>query len=373
MGFKYKIKKFLHKFLVDINYQLSLIALILIVGAIFVWFGVWFNFNNKLSNATVLSDGNTNTKIVSILNEEKVFRKTDGMPVEQGKENDQSIAVMIENLASENVRPQYGLQKAEIVYEMPVEGGITRFMAIYSNLDDIKQIGPVRSVRPTFLEFSSEYNAILTHAGGSPEALSAISGLQIQDCSALSADSKYFWRYSNNYAPHNLMTSSELLSYALRDKQLNETDSSFDSWLFEDLQINNKKPEAEKYIKISFSTPEYEATWKYDNINDQYKRYYQENEHKDALTDSAITAKNIIIQVVPPAMDAGEKGRVNFDVNGEGKAYIFKHGEKIDGTWKKNGRTERTKFYNADNQEIPLVRGNVWIEVLPSDKVFENN
>lgn len=374
MNFKKNaIKKFLLKFLIDINYQLSLAAFCMIIGAGFVWFGVWFNLHNKFNDSLILSleTLNLNNNLKESTN--KVPRKTDGVLVDKDQSDNKPVAVIIENLASENVRPQFGLQKAEIVYEMLVEGGITRFLAIYSDLGDIEQIGPVRSARPTFSEFTSEYNALYVHAGGSPQSLAAISGLQIPDCSALTGDSKYFWRYSNNYAPHNLMTSGELLFLALRDKQFSEENSNFDSWLFSNNKKKNKASEMEKYVKVSFSTPEYEVTWKYNHEQNVYQRYYQEQEHKDALTNSVITTKNVIVQIVPPAMDAGEKGRINFDVNGEGKAYIFNNGEKTDATWKKNGRMERTKFYNDQGEEISLLMGNIWIEILPLDKTIENN
>lgn len=373
MAWRDKIKILIHKFKVDKNYQLSLVASILIIGAGFVWFGVYYNVSHRLNEIKVAAIANENSNLNTNQSAEEVLiaRRTDGWLVKPEEANRQVVAIMIENLASEGVRPQYGLSKAEIVYELITEGGITRFMAIYSSAENIAQIGPVRSARPTYLEFSSEYNALYSHAGGSPEAMAAIDGLKISDCSALGSDSRYFWRDNSRFAPHNLFTSSELLNYALRDKNLLAPESAFDSWKFQDEQ-NVSIPE-DKFIRINFSTPEYQVTWKYDNKNNTYQRYYGEAEHKDALTDKAIIAKNIIIEIVPPAIDAGEKGRVKFDVNGEGKAYIFRDGNKIEGFWRKNSRTERTKFYDESNQEILLNRGNTWVEILPSDKTFENN
>lgn len=370
-----KIKTLIHKFKVDKNYQLSLVASILILGAAFVWFGVYYNVSHRLNEikVAVISDENNNNNINQSPEEQLVARRTDGWLVKPEEANRPVVAVMIENLASEGVRPQYGLSKAEIVYELITEGGITRFMAIYSSAENISQIGPVRSARPTYLEFSSEYDALYSHAGGSPEAMAAIDGLKISDCSALGNDSRYFWRDNSRYAPHNLFTSSELLNYALRDKNLLNSESSYDSWQFQDEQKNNSNLSEDKFIRLNFSTPEYQVTWKYDKNSNNYQRYYGEAEHKDALTDDVIIAKNIIVEIVPPAIDAGEKGRVKFDVNGEGKVYIFRDGEKIEGTWRKDSRVSRTKFYDENNQEILLNRGNIWVEILPSDKTFENN
>ena len=372
MALKQKLKIFFYKFKVDKNYQLGLAAVVLVLGAGFVWLGVWYSLTNKLDNNIFLVD--SDKKQEESIAEEIVRdtpRKIDGVMVATNRSNLYPVAVMIENLASDEVRPQFGLSQAQVVYEAIVEGGITRFMAIFASGEPIDQIGPVRSARPTYLEFVSEYNAYYAHAGGSPESLAAIDGMDLLDCSALGAQSKYFWRDTSKFAPHNLFTSSEKLAYGLRDDEILEQEPEFDSWEFKDDEIDLDKED--QVIKIDFSTPAYLVEWKYNKDKNNYRRFNAGLIQKDANTDNRITAKNIIVQIVPEGVSAGDEGRINFNVTGEGKVYVFRDREVIEGTWKKEDRLARTKFYDESHEEIELNRGKTWIEILPQDRTIEYN
>ena len=103
------------------------------------------------------------------------------------------IAVMIDN-DNENARPQEGLDKAYLIYEMVVEGGAARFMALYRG-ENIEKIGPVRSSRHYFLDYVMENDAIYTHFGWSPKATTDISLYGIDKINGvLGNDESVFWR-----------------------------------------------------------------------------------------------------------------------------------------------------------------------------------
>ena len=78
------------------------------------------------------------------------------------------IAFMIDN--NINAMPQAGLEQANIVYELMVEGGETRLMLILQDNKDLKKIGPLRSSRHDFLDYALENDAIYVHYGWSPQA-----------------------------------------------------------------------------------------------------------------------------------------------------------------------------------------------------------
>ena len=108
--------------------------------------------------------------------------------------------VVIEN--SKASRPQSGLNDADIVYETMAEGGISRFIALFQK-NDAKVIGPVRSLRPYFIDISEEYNLPFAHCGGSDEALACVKSENLMSMDEM-ANSSSYWRDSVRKAPHNL-------------------------------------------------------------------------------------------------------------------------------------------------------------------------
>ena len=93
-----------------------------------------------------------------------------GLPMEPEYENLRPIAVMLNNLKA--AQPQLGISQADIVYEIPVEGGITRMLCLYQTVEGIETLGSVRSARPYFVELALGHDAVYVHAGGSQEAYS---------------------------------------------------------------------------------------------------------------------------------------------------------------------------------------------------------
>lgn len=302
--------------------------------------------------------------------ESKVLpRRLDGLIVAKEDANRYPVAVMIENLSS--IRPQKGLSKASIVYETIVEGGITRFMAIFGG-EQAKEIWPVRSARPYYLEWASEYKALYAHCGGSPEALQLISAYYEPDLNQM-YNPQYFWR-GRGSSPHNLYTSTELLTYALRDKGYLDKKPNFLMWSFKDSKKLDERPDEEKFIKINFSSYPYMVEYKYDKKTNDYLRFNGGVAHIDLLTGQQLRAKNVIVQIVPPVWPLSSgKGRVGIDVVGENKVLVFRDGEVIEGKWYKKDRDSRTLFYDQNNKEIQLNRGQIWIEIIPEDRSVEYN
>lgn len=293
------------------------------------------------------------------------YRRVDGVLVTEGRENLYPVGVMIENLSV--VRPQKGLGSASVVYEAFAEGGITRFLAIFAGAP-VEEVAPVRSARPYYIEWLSEYDALYAHAGGSPEALSAIQGLGINDLDYLSRNAIYFYR-SGGGAPHNLYTTGELLSRALRDRELDGKQPTFRSWQFADDHAAEERGSVTTIDIYFANSPLYISHYEYNKDTNSYKRFHGTTPHTDGNTGDQIEAKNVIVQFVPTEgyYDSG-KGRISLDVHGQGTALVFRNGEVAEGTWEKKERTSRTLFYDADGNEVTLARGPVWISVLPGDR-----
>jgi hypothetical protein len=289
-----------------------------------------------------------------------LHRLIDGVEVQdETKINPPLFAVQVENMV--DARPLSGIARANLVYETLAEAGITRLLAIYTADDSVSEIGPVRSARPYFVDWASEFGALYAHSGGSPEALSLIPSYNVLDLNEF-ANGKYFWRSSARYAPHNLYTSTERLNNAFTAK--NGAAENFTSWLFKDETPVDARPEEEKRIKIYFSTNTYEADWQYSRDSNDYLRYeggliQQDRDGKE------VRAKNIAVQFTSISV-IDDVGRKKIDTIGSGQASIFQDGIRIDGTWKKDAKGKRTKFYDSTGAEIKFNPGVTWVEVAPT-------
>ncbi|MFA6271878.1 MAG: DUF3048 domain-containing protein [Patescibacteria group bacterium] len=345
------------------------IGMFLLVGAVVSWILI-SAMAGEVKDIFTSGDANSSVVNTNKSTEEASLTKArliDGRIVANEDSSLLPVGVMIENLPS--VRPQSGLSKAQVVYEALVEGFSTRFLVVFDPKELPDKIGPVRSARPYYLEWISEYNGLYTHAGGSPEALGAIQGLGLRDLDAL-RKGQYFWRDNTQSAPHNLYTSKELLGYALRDLGLETEQPQFELGIYSsDPELADRPVDAKKVI-IRFSGYNYEVEYQYDRETDEYLRFNAGVAHKDRNTDQQIRAKNVIVVEIPPVVSIGEKGRLTFDIQGEGRALVARHGEVIEGTWKKPDRTTKTRYFDSNGQEIDLGRGSTWIHIIPSTQEY---
>ncbi|MGH9856995.1 MAG: DUF3048 domain-containing protein, partial [Acidobacteriota bacterium] len=161
--------------------------------------------------------------------------------------------VMIEN--SPDARPQAGLQQAGVVFEAIAEGGITRFLTLFQESKP-EYIGPVRSVRPYYLDFLKPFDAPIAHAGGSGAALSQLRSQKFKDLEAFQ-NPNYYQRVSNRYAPHNLYTGrSKLLEL---QKKKGWTKSKFTGFARKEKEEPAETPTA-KTISLAISGFYYNPT-----------------------------------------------------------------------------------------------------------------
>lgn len=369
---KKKFKEIIEKIKSNPKWQIGLLAIVIaliFLIAVIVIFVVPGNYRSAFSNFPKRNfsiDVNEFKNVNVELPQPKISaRRMDGLMVATADANKLPICVMIENAAFSGVRPQSGLAAASLVYEVIVEGGITRLMAVYAG-EQADPVGPVRSARDTYLEFASELNCMYTHAGGSETAMAAIDGLKMKNLDAL-RESKYFWRDDSKESPHNLFTKISNLEDAAINGHSWKDAPTYDTWLFRDDNKARKTSSQDGYISdinIEYGGA-YNVEYKFNFDNNNYERYNGGDAHTDSNTGKILTARKVIIQKVPPGWFLEGKGRINFAVTGEGEAVIFQEGEAIVGKWKKPNRSSRTMFYDGNGNEIEFIRGNTWLEIVP--------
>lgn len=274
------------------------------------------------------------------------------------------LSIMIEN--SEGARPQTGLDKANIVYEILAEGGITRFLAVYYD-KDAEVVGPVRSARPYFISKSMEHQSIYVHAGGSEEAYNFIKAEKIDDINEF-VDFQPFWRSKDRKPPHNLYTSTiELRKEANKlgyIEMIKKEDYQFETDNNEKLTGKSADSIVIPYNKL------YVVSYKYKPESMKYLRFINNEPHIDAKTKEQLVVDNIVIQFVNTKV-IDEEGRLAMDFVGEGRGLVFFKGGSQEIIWKKQDLKARTVLLDKEGNRIACTPGNIWIQIVPSNLVIE--
>lgn len=271
------------------------------------------------------------------------------------------IAFMINNIPE--AWPQSGIYAADYVYEMLVEGGLTRLMAVYTTNTEVSKIGPVRSARHNFLDLSMEYDAIYAHFGGSPKAFTDIAALKIPSLNGIVLDGKMYWRDKNRKAPHNAYTSiTKTLEYAKNYGY--DKDVTINHFTYNKI---DKAPDGNPALNIEIPySYSHMSSYTYDTQTGLYKRFMRGNPHIDDLTKSQLCAKNIIIQFAKnTVMD--DENRQDIFLVGTGRGYFISGGKYINIKWEKKSRSGKTMFYDENGKELSLNNGQTWIQIVPID------
>jgi hypothetical protein len=285
-----------------------------------------------------------------------VASRLTGMQVKPELNDLPTTGVMIEN--SPDARPQSGLQEAGVVYEAIAEGGITRFLALYLEAKPAA-IGPVRSVRPYYLDFLAPYDAPIAHAGGSGEALSQLSSQGFKDLEAFQ-NPNYYQRVTTRYAPHNLYTSRDKLLELQKAKGWNK--STFSGFVRKGKEEPAATPTA-KSIDFKISSFLYNPHFDYDAKTNSYPRTLAGRPHSDEKTGKRIAPK-VVVALVMNHRYAGIYSV--YGVTGSGTAYIFQDGKVTKGIWEKRNRKDQFRFGNAKGAPLGLNAGQTWLSLVSS-------
>jgi len=271
-------------------------------------------------------------------------------------------AVSIDNHI--DARPPSGLNQAVIVFEAPVEGGITRFLAVFERGVAVPEIGPVRSARPYFLDWVSELgSSLFLHIGGSPAALERINStpyLREADRDGISTYGDSFWRDSRRNAPHNAYTSSDNVEKIFAERSGGVR--SITPYLMAADAPETVRGNGDSFTVPLSAEPDFRPEWRYDKAKNFYTRFVKGVLQADRA-GAPLVAKNIIVmETTGQVLD--DIGRLNLVTAGSGKATVYHDGQKVEAIWKNGDGSALARFYAADGSEIALTEGSVWIEII---------
>lgn len=275
------------------------------------------------------------------------------------------VAVMIDN-QGDKVLPQGGISQAQIVYEMLVEGNITRYLAFFwGTLPEM--IGPVRSSRHYFLDYAMEYDAIYTHFGWSEYAKADIKKLKIQNINGL-VNGDAFWDITKDRGNwQDSFTSKERIEKQISVLKYRTEPKKAFPFQYNDKLVIPEKGEKAVDIFIKFDSIGNSCGFLYDSETNVYDRIRMEKPQMERNTGKQVMATNIIIQEVASPLIANDReGRRNLKNIGSGDGLFITGGKVVSIIWSKNARDAQTTYTTVDGKPIILNRGQTCIEIVPT-------
>lgn len=274
------------------------------------------------------------------------------------------VMVMVEN--SPKARPQSGLVKADLVYEVLAEGDVTRFVSVFHSDPSAQMIGPVRSIRPYFVEIGAGLDALIVHAGWSPDAKVMLETRDLDHFDDVYGDGKYYWRDKSRKMPHNLYTTVANIRRGATDKKMRST------WMNPELKIAEAAGASAnagttfQSVKINYLN-RYYVTYETMAGDRSFARGMVGKPHLDRETNEQIKTQNVLI-CFATHQTVDDKGRREVDVKGPDKGYLLQNGTYRPITWEhKNGAIRA--FENGT--EVALLPGKTWVQVVPQNTRIE--
>lgn len=334
-----------------------------IIILIFIIAGTFATYIGRLMNHEMGGISNAMSQLNNVKNEGDMLEVEIQKEVQIFKGNSRPIAVMIDNVG--DARPQAGLNDAYMVYEIIVEGKLTRLMALFKDVD-LDKIGPIRSSRHYFLDYALENDAIYVHYGWSPKAKSDISSLDVDNINGINESASSFWRVKDKSAPHNVVTSTEkILKIANRKKYSTTSEQeSVLNYVTKEVELTDGIPATEITLPYSSS---YKVTYKYDEETKKYTRGYNKTTQKDWETGELVTTKNIIVTFArnKALNDGSGKDRQDLSNIGTLDGYYITNGKAIEIKCYKASRTEQTIYRDLEGNEIEVNDGNTFVQIVP--------
>jgi len=266
------------------------------------------------------------------------------------------IAVVVEN--APQARPQAGLGVADMVYEIMTEGGITRFLAVFSS-ESADAVGPVRSARPYFALKAKEHDAVFVHSGGSIEAYTYMRELALDHIDEM-RNFQPFWRTKERQPPHNLYTSVTSLRQEAQKLGYNRPVRAASFAVF--TSETNREGKEVPRVEIHYGG-DYQVRFDFRSDGKQYYRFVNGEPHVDSGTGRQISCSTVIVQVAEHKAKDSE-GRLEIRFVGQGSGWIFTGGKGMPIRWEKRNLREKTRFYYPDGEEVKISPGRLWIEIV---------
>ena len=310
------------------------------------------------------------TEAVTQADVPKYFDPITAEPTERDLSTSRPVAVVVKN--DRKASPQYGLSNAAVLYEALVEGGMTRFLAVYSDASLVKKVGPVIDSRAYFFDFAANHNAVLAQAGSTANGNSVMSARGIKVLDAISGEmSPGFYRdeilskargYENSVLTDENGLGARAAQYGISMKAVNPV-SPFTTLDY----LQNREMTGGKYctyLSIPFST-NMTIEYTYSTLSNKYSRVQYDEPHKDAVNGKQLNFTNLIILTIDYTVINESTGEMNINDSGTGTGYYIYGGSCIQIKWQRTDGTNPIRLFEQDGlTPLQISSGNTYIAVV---------
>lgn len=282
-----------------------------------------------------------------------------GAPVPVGSLDHPVLMAKIDN--SPEARPQVGLNDADIVFEELVEGGLSRYLAVWHSVIPA-EIGPVRSIRPMDPDIALPFGGVITYSGGQQRFVQMMIDTGLNNViDGQSGTEEFTYRSDTMIAPHDVIVRAATLIDSLADIAPPPPAFEFAG----DGAIPTALAEGTAAGRLITSFSGYNSpSWVFDAESGMYGRLQAGGETDVDENQQQLTARNVVAQMVEESSEYGYVPHAL--VVGEGVAWISTGGKTVEATWTKTAPDAMTVFTLANGDIVTLAPGRTWIELVPT-------
>ncbi|MEG2813176.1 MAG: DUF3048 domain-containing protein [Oscillospiraceae bacterium] len=291
-----------------------------------------------------------------------------GLPSTKEALTNRPVAIMVNNIIAS--LPQAGISSADIIFELPVEGPITRLMAVFADYTKMPKMGSIRSARHDYVELMKPFNPIYVHFGGSAAGTQAIKDNKIQDIDGISMSRIGFVqdkkRAETMAREHTWFTDVDHVKAAMTKLKIGGKVTQPTKNMFEfsdsDTMASYEKatPATSATVKMSGSCT---ATFTYDEATKLYKKGQYGKPHIDTNVNKACAVKNVLVMYTEVGLlPNGKNKEVNLS---KGKGFYLSNGKKIDVTFEKKSVNDYLSVKDSQGNPLKLNKGQTWVSIAP--------
>lgn len=310
---------------------------------------------------------NTDNAGITVDVPQKDYNHLTGMPFEDGRDKSvRPVAVMVNN--AKIALPQYGLSSADIIYEAVTEGGITRLMALYSDINDIDRVGPVRSARHQFVEMMLPLNAIYVHIGSSISANRLLNAYSYQDIDGIYLGQQAFFFDSEmaktKSREHCWFTTKDLINAGIAKNGIGTKNNFYPAFDFVEYGTEERIPDDGVAMSFTYEYSGYaDVGFTYDEATGRYLKSAFGIPHMDAGTNQQLSFDNVFLVLTEVGIEE-ENGILPDFAFDSGIGYYFYGGKYEKFTWEKGEPENPMIMYDAEGEVLKVNPGTSYVGLL---------